>query len=91
MKVTLEPETEAEKKATKTVVFSGLQTVGIVGVRYTGPLNARIRKPISYSYYGSDGYEMMELIPALSHRASEWQRKIDAEIAALAKASSIHG
>lgn len=91
MKVTLAPETEAEKKVTKTVAFSGLQTVGIVGVRYTGPLNARIRKPISYSYYGSDGYEMMELIPALNHKASIWQQEIDAEIAALAKASSIRG
>lgn len=81
MKVTLEPETDAEKEATETVTYSGLRTVGIVGAYEDLPPH----KPMIYAHWGLDGYEMMALLPILNHKASEFQRKIDAARAYLAE------
>lgn len=60
MKVTVEPETEAEKKETRGATFVGLTSVAIIGIAYEGEL---LRRPYPYSY--GDLRDLMREFPIM--------------------------
>lgn len=47
MKVTIEPETDAEKAATDGATYEGLASVAVIGLGYEAQM---LRRPYRYSY-----------------------------------------
>lgn len=61
MKVTVTPETDAEKAKTQGVTFAGLRSVAVVGVAYEGDV---LRRPYPYSY--GDLPDLMREFPVMA-------------------------
>lgn len=64
MKVTIAPETEAEKKTTKGATYVGLASLAVIGITYEGDV---IRTPMSYAYTGTDIHELRRELPVLDY------------------------
>lgn len=70
MKVTIEPETDAEKAATKGATYAGLKSVAVIGLDYEGDL---LRRPYRYSFGGLEDL-MREFLPMAFDMGNEIQR-----------------
>lgn len=74
MKVTITPETEAEKATTQETTCAGLTSVAVMGVAYEGDV---LRRPYRYSYGDLEDL-MSELFPMAFAMNNEIQRsKVD--------------
>lgn len=68
MKVTIEPDLE-EEEGVETRVFTGLQSLAVVGVSYEGGV---IRIPMSHSHLG-DSLDLLRELPILRYRLEQLQ------------------
>lgn len=60
MKVTIEPETDVEKKTTEGAAYVGLSSVAVMGLAYEGEV---LRRPYHYSY--GDLLDLMREFPVM--------------------------
>lgn len=69
VKITIEPETDAERAKTKGAIYAGLASVAVIGIDYEGDV---LRRPYRYSFGDLEDL-MREFLPMAFDMGNEIQ------------------